>query len=178
MCATGSIACCEAGAAYFGYGTRLPAYRAIDNHVYDRVRHFLVRRHKVPSRGTGRFPAEAVFGALGVLRLRHVHLGAPRVPRVKPVGKPDAGKPHVRFDERGRETERCRHGRRHRALPRLYQRLGAAGGWASRSGYGRAVGGWGSRSVVEPNFGRATAARDAGRGRYGRGGQKAAARFR
>jgi RNA-directed DNA polymerase len=63
--------------AYFGYGTRLPAYRAIDNHVYDRVRHFLVRRHKVSSRGTKRFPAEAIFGALGVLRLRRVHLSAP-----------------------------------------------------------------------------------------------------
>jgi RNA-directed DNA polymerase len=64
-------------AAYFSYGTRMPAYRAIDNHVYDRVRHFLVRRHKVPSHGTHRFPAEAVFGALGVLRLRRVHLGLP-----------------------------------------------------------------------------------------------------
>ena len=27
-------------AAYFGYGTRLMACRAVDNHVYDRVRHF------------------------------------------------------------------------------------------------------------------------------------------
>jgi hypothetical protein len=27
---------------------------------------------------------------------------------VKPVGKPDAGDRHVRFDERGWETERCR----------------------------------------------------------------------
>src|SRR5262249_59585187 len=27
-------------------------------------------------------------------------------PVVKPVGEPDAGNPHVRFDERGRETER------------------------------------------------------------------------
>src|SRR4051795_9583815 len=27
---------------------------------------------------------------------------------MKPVGKPDAGNPHVRFDERGRETECCR----------------------------------------------------------------------
>ena len=27
---------------------------------------------------------------------------------VKPIGKPDAGNPPVRFDERGRETERCR----------------------------------------------------------------------
>jgi hypothetical protein len=26
---------------------------------------------------------------------------------MKPVGKPDAGNPHVRFDERGRETECC-----------------------------------------------------------------------
>jgi hypothetical protein len=25
----------------------------------------------------------------------------------KPVGKPDAGNPHVRFDERGRETTGC-----------------------------------------------------------------------
>jgi hypothetical protein len=26
---------------------------------------------------------------------------------MKPVGKPDAGKLHVRFDERGEETERA-----------------------------------------------------------------------
>ena len=37
---------------YFGYGTRLPAYRAVDNHVYDRVRAFLRKRHKVQGRGT------------------------------------------------------------------------------------------------------------------------------
>jgi RNA-directed DNA polymerase len=36
------------GSAYFGYGTRLPAYPAVDNHFYDRVRHFLVRRHQMP----------------------------------------------------------------------------------------------------------------------------------
>ena len=62
---------------YFGYGTRLPAYRAVDNYVYERVRHFLVWRHKVPSRGTTRFSAGTVFGDLGVLRLRRVHLGPP-----------------------------------------------------------------------------------------------------
>ena len=44
-------------AAYFSYGTRLMAYRAVDNHVYDRVRHFLVRRHKVPSRRHQALPA-------------------------------------------------------------------------------------------------------------------------
>jgi len=63
--------------AYFSYGTRMPAYRAIDNHVYDHVRHFLVRRHKVQGRGTRRFSREIVFGDLGVLRLRRVHLGSP-----------------------------------------------------------------------------------------------------
>jgi RNA-directed DNA polymerase len=62
---------------YFGYGTRLIAYRAVDNHVYHSVRRFLVRRHKVRSRGTRRFSDEAVFGECGVLRLRHVHVGAP-----------------------------------------------------------------------------------------------------
>ncbi len=40
---------------YFSYGTRLAAYRGIDNHVCDRVRNFLVRRHEVQGRGTQRF---------------------------------------------------------------------------------------------------------------------------
>src|SRR5450755_1075214 len=31
-----------------------------------------------------------------------------REPATKPVGKPDAGNPHVRFDERGGETDRSR----------------------------------------------------------------------
>ncbi len=61
---------------YFGYGTRLPAYRAVDNHVAARVRHFLRRRHKVSSRGTQRWADDVIFGPLGVLRLRRVHLGA------------------------------------------------------------------------------------------------------
>src|SRR6202030_2229439 len=46
---------------YFGYGTRLMAYRAVDNHVYGAVRHFLRRRHKVQSRGTSSFPAQEIF---------------------------------------------------------------------------------------------------------------------
>lgn len=61
--------------AYFSYGTRSMAYRAVDNHVYQCVRNFLRRRHKVPSRGTIRFSDEVVFGELGVLRLRRVQLG-------------------------------------------------------------------------------------------------------
>jgi RNA-directed DNA polymerase len=63
--------------AYFGYGTRLPAYRAVDNHVYDRVRALLRKRHKVRGRGTKRFSDDIVFGERGVLRLRRVHLAPP-----------------------------------------------------------------------------------------------------
>jgi RNA-directed DNA polymerase len=61
--------------AYFSYGTRLQAYRVIDGHVSDRVRRFLAKRHKVQGRGTQTFPHAYVFGELGVLRLRRVHLG-------------------------------------------------------------------------------------------------------
>src|ERR1700677_307276 len=63
--------------AYFSYGTRLMAYGAVDNHVSQRVREFLTRRHGVQARGTRRFSDQMVFGELGVIRLRHVHLGPP-----------------------------------------------------------------------------------------------------
>jgi RNA-directed DNA polymerase len=58
--------------AYFSYGTRVAAYDAVDHYVYDSVRHFLRRRHKVPSRGTNRFSIQAVFGELGVVPLSRV----------------------------------------------------------------------------------------------------------
>ena len=66
-------------------------------------------------------PDGVVFGDLGVLRLRRVSSWRPVVCfEVKPVGKPDAGNPHVRFDERGWETGR-RSSVSARARPRLYQ---------------------------------------------------------
>jgi len=55
--------------AYFSYGTRAAAYDAVDNYVYESVRHFLRRRHQVHTRGTNRFSVKAVFGELGVLQL-------------------------------------------------------------------------------------------------------------
>ena len=64
--------------AYFSYGTRVPAYRAVDDHVYDRVRNFLCRRHNVSRRGTSRFSFEDVFGELGVLRLMRDAMDARR----------------------------------------------------------------------------------------------------
>jgi RNA-directed DNA polymerase len=64
-------------AHYFSYGTRWLAYRAVDHYVYERVRDFLRRRHKVPSRGTRRFRLARVFGELGVFSLRGVRLAPP-----------------------------------------------------------------------------------------------------
>ena len=56
--------------AYFSMGSKTKAHRAVDEHVYDRVRNFLRRRHKVPSQGTRQFSGEKVYGELGVFRLR------------------------------------------------------------------------------------------------------------
>jgi RNA-directed DNA polymerase len=56
--------------SYFSLGSTAKAYRAVDQHVYDRVRNFLRRRHKVSTRGIVQFPAERVFGELGVVRLQ------------------------------------------------------------------------------------------------------------
>ena len=57
---------------YFAYGTTLSAYKQVDWHVYQRVRDFLARRHKVRGRGTVRFSIERVYGELGLIRLEHL----------------------------------------------------------------------------------------------------------
>jgi RNA-directed DNA polymerase len=56
--------------AYFGSGATSKAYRAVDEYVYDSVRHFLRRRHKVSSQGTRQFSEQRVYGSLGVIRLQ------------------------------------------------------------------------------------------------------------
>ena len=61
--------------SYFSYGTRLLAYRAVDTHVAERARHFLRQRHHVRTRGTRPWTNDTLFGPLGVLRLRTVHVG-------------------------------------------------------------------------------------------------------
>jgi RNA-directed DNA polymerase len=57
---------------YFCYGTRRSAFRGVDRYVYERVRDFLARRHKVAGRGTHRFSFEVVYGELGLLRLERL----------------------------------------------------------------------------------------------------------
>lgn len=55
---------------YFSPGSHYTTDRVIEAHLYDRVRNFLARRHKMPARSIGPFRMEAVFGDLGVLRPR------------------------------------------------------------------------------------------------------------
>ena len=57
---------------YFSHGTLFFAYRAVDNHLYDRVRHFLRRRHKVQSGGTNLLPTGKSLRDWGIVRLRDI----------------------------------------------------------------------------------------------------------
>ena len=59
-------------ARYFSYGTHRAAFRGIDYYVYERVRDFLARRHKVKGRGTHQFSYDVVYGERGVLRLERL----------------------------------------------------------------------------------------------------------
>src|ERR1700693_6303447 len=62
---------------YFCHGTRRSAFRGVDRYVYERVRDFLARRHKVAGRGTHRFSLDVVYGQHGLLRLERMPLTAP-----------------------------------------------------------------------------------------------------
>jgi RNA-directed DNA polymerase len=62
---------------YFCYGTCRSAFRAVDRYVYERVRDFLARRHKLAGRGTIRFSCAVVHGERGLLRLERLPLTAP-----------------------------------------------------------------------------------------------------
>jgi RNA-directed DNA polymerase len=56
--------------AYFSYGALASAHEAVDQHVYDRTRNFLRKRHKVQGRGTDQFSRDHVYGELAVRCLR------------------------------------------------------------------------------------------------------------
>ena len=55
---------------YFSPGSHYATDRVIEAHLYDHVRNFLARRHKLPTRGSRHVRMDAVFGTLGVLRPR------------------------------------------------------------------------------------------------------------
>ena len=66
--------------AYFSFGTLSKAYRAVDAHVRDCVRHWLVRKHKARGRGTRRYPDVKLYEVMGLFSLSAA-LATLRTPR-------------------------------------------------------------------------------------------------
>lgn len=54
---------------YFKLGPVSPAYRAVDRYVTNRLRRWLCKKHKVPGRGTSRYPNEYLYDELRLVRL-------------------------------------------------------------------------------------------------------------
>lgn len=55
---------------YFSIGTLAPTYRNVDRYTESLLRKFLVRRHKVPGRGTRQFSNRYLYEGLGLVRLQ------------------------------------------------------------------------------------------------------------
>ena len=51
---------------FFSYGTVTKTYRQVDRYVTDRLRRFLVRRHKINGRGTRQFPNRRLYQEYGL----------------------------------------------------------------------------------------------------------------
>jgi RNA-directed DNA polymerase len=56
-------------ANYFCLGPVSKAYRTVERHARRRLRHWLCAKHKVPDRGTRRYPDAALHEAFGLVRL-------------------------------------------------------------------------------------------------------------
>jgi group II intron reverse transcriptase/maturase len=56
-------------ANYFCLGPVSPAYHILDEHVRERLRRWLCKKHKVASTGSSRFPDQFLYEKLGLVRL-------------------------------------------------------------------------------------------------------------
>jgi group II intron reverse transcriptase/maturase len=65
-------------ANYFSLGSVSRAYRAVDTHARHRLRQWLCRKHKVPGRGTARFPLRYICDTLGLVELQMRPRNSPR----------------------------------------------------------------------------------------------------
>ncbi len=100
---------------YFRTGNATTKFLSIDSYVSHRLRHFLVKRAGRNLRG-GRAVqwTPQWFWGQGLHRLGGtVRYPKPRVLHEKTIAKPDAGKPHVRFERGSVETGRLRAVPRH-----------------------------------------------------------------
>ncbi len=64
-------------ANYFCLGPVSKAYRAVDSHTRQRLRHWLCRKHKKAGTGTGAYPDEYLYEKLGLLRLETLTMNLP-----------------------------------------------------------------------------------------------------
>jgi RNA-directed DNA polymerase len=58
-------------ANYFCLGQVSPAYRAIDNHVRQRLRRWLCKKHKVRGTGRTRYPDQYLYEQLGLINFHY-----------------------------------------------------------------------------------------------------------
>jgi RNA-directed DNA polymerase len=56
-------------ANYFCLGPVSKAYRGVDAHARKRLRQWLCNKHKMPGKGTSRFPDEVLYNTFGLARL-------------------------------------------------------------------------------------------------------------
>ena len=86
---------------YFCLGPVSTAYRAVDAHACNRLRRWLCKKHKKQGRGFGSYPDEYLYRTLGSNWDQPRRTSRGQKHEITLVRKPDAGNPHVRFDERG-----------------------------------------------------------------------------
>jgi RNA-directed DNA polymerase len=57
---------------YFSYGTLRKTYSRLEVFTQQRIRGWLVHKHRVGDRGECRFPAKHIYGPLGLVKLAQV----------------------------------------------------------------------------------------------------------
>ena len=89
-------------ANYFHYRNSSKVLGKVRNHAEERLRTHLMKRHKVKDRGASisRFPSQQLYTKYGLYKVpTTAGWKSQRMPSVKNIGKPCAGRLHARFDE-------------------------------------------------------------------------------
>jgi len=99
-------------ATKFGYSS---VYDLVRWYTERRLQRWLTRRSGRQGTGYRRYPKSYLYQALGLYELPRAYVDPPSAKARELEREPDAGNPHVRFDERRLETEPCRAGLRGRS---------------------------------------------------------------